>query len=288
MPVSSSLRGIICMVLACFLFVCCDSYLKLMLRELPPFETLALRGVAASIFGVVLVLALGLVRDIPRVFGLWTFLRAMAEVVAVSAFILALANAPIADVTAIYQIAPLLVLAAASFLYGEKVGVARWLLIVLGFAGALIVAQPGGEKTSPFVLFSFVTAFASALRDILGRKVPADLPGPVATLTVVITVLGFSLLNSMLFETWVTPKPEHYFYAAAAGLFVMIAHLMIFLAFRFTTARAVAPFYYSLTIFAVIAGATFFGEYPNAFGVVGIGMILACGLGVLLLEEKTA
>jgi drug/metabolite transporter (DMT)-like permease len=286
MQISTGLRGIICMVLACLLFVCCDGFLKMMLRDLPPFETLALRGVAASIFGVVLVLALGLASDIPRVFGLWTFLRAMAEVVAVSAFILALANAPIADVTAIYQIAPLLVLAAASFLYGEKVGVARWLLIVLGFAGALMVAQPGGEKTSPFVLFSFVTAFASAVRDILGRKVPADLPGPVATLTVVITVLGFSLFNSMMFETWVTPKPEHYFYAAAAGCFVMIAHLMIFLAFRFATARAVAPFYYALTIFAMIAGATFFDEYPNAISLVGIAMILACGLGVLLLEEK--
>jgi drug/metabolite transporter (DMT)-like permease len=286
MQISSSLRGIICIVLAGLLFVCCDSYLKLMLRDLPPFETLVLRGIAASGFGVLLVLAMGFARDIPRVFGLWTFLRAMAEVVAVSAFILALANAPIADVTAIYQIAPLLVLAVASFLYGEKVGVARWLLIALGFAGALMVAQPGGEKTSPFVLFSFITAFASALRDILGRKVPADLPGPVATLTVVITVLGFSLLNSLLFETWVTPKPEHYFYAAAAGFFVMIAHLLIFMAFRLATARAVAPFYYALTIFAVIAGAIFFGEYPNALGLIGIGMILACGLGVLLLEEK--
>jgi drug/metabolite transporter (DMT)-like permease len=100
--------------------------------------------------------------------------------------------------------------------------------------------------------------------------------------------LGFSLFNSLMFETWVTPKPEHYFYAAAAGFFVMIAHLLIFMAFRLATARAVAPFYYALTIFAVIAGAAFFSEYPNALSIVGIGMIMACGLGVLLLEEKKA
>ncbi len=286
MKLSPNLRGIICIVLACLLFVACDSFLKLLLADLPPMQTLVLRGIAASLSGLALVFAMGLGKDIHRTFGLWTFLRALAEVVSVSAFIFALAHAPIADVTAIYQIAPLIVLVVASFLFGEKVGWARWLLIALGFAGALVVAQPGGEKTSPFVLLSFITAFASALRDILTRKVPADLPGPVSTLTVVVTVLAAGVIGTGLFETWVAIKPAHYFYAAAAGIFVMLAHLMIFLAFRYATARAVAPFYYALTVFAAISGAAFFSEFPNTLSLVGIAMIITCGVGVLLLEEK--
>jgi drug/metabolite transporter (DMT)-like permease len=286
MTISSNLRGIICIVLAGLLFVACDSFLKLLLADLPPLQTLVLRGIAASLSGLALVFALGMGKDIHRTFGLWTFLRALAEVVSVLAFIFALAHAPLADVTAIYQIAPLIVLAVASFLYGEKVGWLRWLLIAFGFAGALAVAQPGGAQSSPFALLSFITAFASALRDILTRKVPVDLPGPVSTLTVVVTVLAAAMIGTSLFETWVPIKTEHYFYAAAAGVFVMLAHLMIFLAFRFATARAVAPFYYALTVFAAISGAAFFSEYPNTLSLVGIAMIITCGIGVLLLEEK--
>jgi drug/metabolite transporter (DMT)-like permease len=284
--VTSNLRGILCMVLAAVTFVSCDSFLKLMLQHVPPLQSLVLRGLSATLWCGLLLVVMGQIRHVPRALGLWTILRALCEAVAVTAFIMALAKVPLADISAIYQIAPLMVLAGASLFWGEHVGPMRWALIALGMAGALVVAQPGSEGSSPFALLGFITAIGSAARDLLSRRVPDETPGLVITLTVIITVLLVSTVNMLLFETWVPVSTEVWLYSLGSGFFVMLGHLFVFLSFRFASARAVAPFYYSITLCAMIFGAAFFNEWPNMLAIVGICMIIGCGLGVLLLERK--
>jgi len=280
------LRGIIAMVLSGITFVSCDSFLKLLVADVPPLQALILRGISATLWCLGLLAITGQLKHLPKALGLWTMLRALAEVVAVTAFIIALARVPLADITAIYQVAPLVVLAGASFFWGEHVGWLRWLLIALGLAGALVVAQPGSAGTSPFALLGFITAFASAARDLLSRKAPQDAPGLVITFTVIIAVLTVSSINHLLFETWVPVTTDLALYGLASGFFVMLGHFFVFMAFRLTTARVVAPFYYTFTLFAVLFGAVFFGEWPNSFAFLGIAMIVACGLGVLFYEER--
>ena len=285
MQSSSTLRGIIYMVLAGITFVSCDSFLKLMLLEVPPMQSLVLRGVSATIWCLGLLAVMGQLKDLPKALDGWTILRSLAEVVAVSCFILALAHVPLADVTAIYQVAPLIVLAGASVIWGEKVGPWRWLLIGLGLAGALVVAQPGREGASPFALLGFGTALASATRDLLSRKAPQNVPGLVVTFNVIIAVLVASFINNQIFEGWQPAGTTVWAYSAGAGFFVMLGHFFVYMAFRHATARAVAPFYYSFTLVAVAFGAIFFKEYPNWLALIGIGMIITCGLGVLYFEQ---
>ncbi len=286
MTISSNLRGIVCMMLASITFVSCDSFLKLMLLEVPPLQSLVLRGVGATIWCVLLLAVKGQLHLVPRAFGFWTVMRALCEVSAVTGFIIALARVPLADITAIYQVAPLLVLAGASMFWNEKVGTLRWLLIALGLAGALVVAQPGAAGASVYALLGLVTAVGSAARDLLSRRVPDEVPGLVITLTVILTVMSVSAITTTLFETWIPVSNRVWLYALASGFFVMLGHLFVFLAFRFASARAVAPFYYGLTVCAVVFGAVFFNEWPNALALAGIAMIIGCGLGVLLLEKK--
>jgi drug/metabolite transporter (DMT)-like permease len=286
MTLSPTLRGIICMVLACITFVSCDSFLKLMLREVPPLQTLVLRGISATFWCLLLIVGTGQLKHVPKAFGLWTILRSLCEAVAVTAFILALARVPLADISAIYQIAPLLVLGGASIIWHEQVGALRWLLIGLGLAGALMVAQPGSSGASPYAMLGFVTAMGSAARDLLSRRVPYEVPGLVITLTIILAVLLVSTLNTMLFETWVPVSRPVVWYSLGSGFFVMLGHLFVFLSFRFASARAVAPFYYGITLCAVVFGALFFNEWPNTFAVFGILMIIGCGLGVLVLEQR--
>jgi drug/metabolite transporter (DMT)-like permease len=287
MHLSSNLRGIISMLLSGFSFVCCDSFLKLMLAEsVPPFQTLALRGIFATISCFGLVVAMGGFRHLRKAFNMWTILRSLAEVCAVSSFILALAAVPLADLTAIYQAAPLIVLAGASFIWGEKVGLIRWFLIFLGLAGALVVAQPGREGASPLALLGFITAFASAARDLLARKTPSDAPGVVIAFSVVLIVMLSAVINNQLFEVWKPVQPHVWLYGVGAGFFVMLGQLFVFLAFRHATVRAVAPFYYCFTLFAAAFGALLFKEYPNWLALLGMAMIIACGLGVLYFENE--
>jgi drug/metabolite transporter (DMT)-like permease len=285
MQSSSNLRGIIYMVLSGLTFVSCDSFLKLMLVEVPPMQSLVLRGISATVWCLCLLAVMGQLKHLPKALNFWTVLRSLAEVVAVTAFILALAHVPLADVTAIYQVAPLLVLAGASVIWSEKIGLWRWLLIALGLAGALVVAQPGREGASPFALLGFVTAFASATRDLLSRKAPQNVPGLVVTFNVVVAVLIASFINNQIFEGWQPVSTNAWLYSIGAGFFVMLGHFFVYMAFRHASARAVAPFYYSFTLVAVTFGAVFFKEFPNAWALVGIGMIITCGLGVLYFER---
>lgn len=288
MGISSNVRGIISMLLAGLTFVSCDSFLKLMMGDVPPLQALVLRGITAAGWCLVLLVATRQWREIPMGLEKWTLLRALAEVVAVSAFIMALARVPLADITAIYQTAPLLVLAGASLIWGERVGPLRWMLIALGLAGALVVAQPGRDGASPFALLGFITAVGSAGRDLLSRKAPAQVPGLVVTFTVIVVVLLVSLVANQLFEGWTPVAARTWALAAGSGLFVMLGHFFVFMAFRHASARAVAPFYYAFTLIAVTFGALFFQEYPNGLALLGIAMILACGLGVLYFERGVA
>lgn len=283
----SNLRGIICMVLASFSFVSCDVFLKFMLQDgVPPLQTLVLRGIFATIWAVVLVFVTGNGAKLRLALHPWVLARGFMEVVAVTAFIIALSKVSLANVTAIYQISPLLVLAAAALLWGETVGPLRWGLIAVGLVGALLVAQPGREGASPFALLCFITAFASATRDVFTRKVPAEVTGPINTVSVVVMVLTAALVLTLLFETWRPVTQALMLYGLASGFFVMLGHLFVFLSFRLATARAVAPFYYCMTLFAVFFTAVVFGEFPNSWALAGIALIIACGLGVLALENR--
>jgi drug/metabolite transporter (DMT)-like permease len=206
-------------------------------------------------------------------------------VAAVSSFIVALQVVPLADITAIYQVAPLFVLAGASFIWRENVGLLRWVLIVTGLVGALVVAQPGQDGASPLALLGFITAIAAAARDLLSRKVPADTPGLVITFNVIVMVFVMATLYNWLFEGW-TPVPlSVWAYGLGAGFFVVLGQLFVFLAFRFAAARSVVPFYYASIVFAAAFGAVFFAEYPNALALSGMAMIIVCGVGVLYFED---
>src|SRR5277367_1447152 len=151
---SSNLSGIAAMLAATASFVVCDSFMKLVTSDLPPFEVLFLRGVAASLACGALLVALGDWRQISTAIHPRALMRAAAETLSVLCYIVALARLPIADVIAIMQTAPLFLILALAFLLGERVGAARLALVLVGFAGALLVAQPGSDGLSPAALLA--------------------------------------------------------------------------------------------------------------------------------------
>jgi drug/metabolite transporter (DMT)-like permease len=283
----SNLRGIVFMVLAGGTFVANDSFMKLVLADTPPMQVLLMRGMAATLWCLPLVFILGYGRDIHRVVNPWVLLRAAFEILAVTSFILALNHMPIGDITAIFQISPLFVVIGVSLIWGEKIGPVRMVLIALGLTGALLVAQPGSTSASPYAAFGFLTAIGSALRDLAGRKVPHNIPGIVVALTTIIAVMTVAGLSTVSFETWVQPSNANILKMLAAGLFLVGGHTFVFLAFRFAKAAAVAPFYYTFTLWAMLSGLVVFGDIPNWLSIIGIVFILGSGLASVALDQRT-
>ena len=283
---ASNLRGITFMVLASGCFTINNALLKLAVVNLPPLESLFLRALAGIILGVPVLLLTtprGSLRHVldPRVLA-----RNVVECAAAIAFVFAVANAPLADITALLQLTPMLVLLGAVVLFGDRVGGLTASLIVLALIGALLVAQPGASGLQPYVLFGLASAALSAARDLIGRRVAAGVPAlavAVGLSVVCVVVIGCLML---VFERWVTPSLPQLLLISGASAFMTLAQLLLFLSFRVAETRAVVPFFYTGTLWALLIGAVVFGTLPNTVAAVGISLIALSGVLVLLLDQR--
>ncbi|HEY5362766.1 MAG TPA: DMT family transporter, partial [Aestuariivirga sp.] len=189
------------------------------------------------------------------------------------------------DVTALFQTTPLLVIVGLVFLQGEKASILRFGLVLIGFIGALLVAQPGRGTVSGYVMLALVTAGFAAARDLAARKIATEVPAMLSTFVLILTVLSGSTICSLLFETWVMPPPALFIAPLTAGLFMMLGHHFTLLAYRLAKAQTVAPFYYSFMVFAVISGYFVFGDVPNIISFIGMAVIVLSGLAILTIDK---
>ena len=128
--------------------------MKIVIEDLPPFEVLFLRSIAASFACAVLVALRAEWGAISGLLNLRVLLRAAGETLTTLCYVAALARMPIADVIAILQTAPLILILGAAIFLRERIGPARLALALVGFAGALMVAQPGASGVSPAALLA--------------------------------------------------------------------------------------------------------------------------------------
>jgi drug/metabolite transporter (DMT)-like permease len=283
---TSNLSGVAAMLAATASFVVCDSFMKLVTTDLPPFEVLFLRGIAASLTCGVLVVTLEDWRDIAAALQPRSLLRAAAETLSVLCYIVALARLPIADVIAIMQTAPLFLILGLAFLLRERVGAARLALVLVGFAGGLLVAQPGSGGPSPAALFAFGSAILIAVRDLIGRSVPARIPVMVVTFATNVMVMAVAGAMSVGVESWRAPTERHLAFLGLAGLFVTFGHVGLLLAYRLGRTATVAPFFYSFALWGVLSGLFVFGSLPNAIALAGIALVVVSGVAIVLIDQR--
>lgn len=282
----AALRGPVFMLLATGAFVINDTMMKLATEGLPPLQVLFMRGIAATCWCVPLVLVAGYGKDIPKIFDRWVLLRNALELCAVLMFVVALANMPIADATALGQVTPLVFLIGMSILFREKIGGVRMALIFLGFAGALLVAQPTGAGLSGYALLALGNAVFCAARDIAGRRVSAAVPGLVVALCAILMVMVGAGIATLVLEKWVMPQMHHIWLLLGAGFFLIFGHFFIFTSYRVGSASAVAPFYYGFSVWAVVSQLVVFQLMPNPLALAGIALIVGSGLAIVWLDER--
>jgi drug/metabolite transporter (DMT)-like permease len=283
---ASNASGIAAMLAATASFVVCDSFMKLVIEDLPPFEVLFLRGIAASLACMIPLILLRDWRAISGALEPRALLRAAGETLSVLCYILALARLPIADVIAILQTAPLILILAAAILLRERIGAARLVFVLVGFAGALLVAQPGAAGISPAALLAFASALLVAARDLVGRGVPARIPVMVVTFATNLMVMGAAAVMSLGFETWVAPAGHHLAFLGLAALFVTLGHMGILLAYRLGRPAAVAPFFYSFALWGVLSGLLVWGQLPSPVAFAGIALIAGSGIAIVALDQR--
>jgi len=283
---TSDLTGIAAMLAATASFVVNDSFVKLVTEDLPSFEVVFVRGFAAGLACAVLLVLRGEWRAISGALDGRALLRAAAETLSTLCYIVALARMPIADVIAIVQTAPLILILGAALLMRERIGPARVALVLVGFAGALLVAQPGTTGFSPAALLAFAAALLIAARDLIGRNVPARIPVTVAVFATMLMVMATAGALSLGVETWIPPTGGHLAFLGAAGLFVTLGQAGLMLAYRLGRTTLIAPFFYSLALWGVVSGLIVWRALPNPLALAGIAVITISGIAIVLLDKR--
>jgi len=280
------LSGIAAMLAATAFFVIGDSFMKLVVEDLPPFQVLFLRGIAASLACIALLALRGELRAIGGALDHRALLRAVGETLSTLCYVVALVRLPIADVIAILQTAPLVLILGAAVLLRERVGPMRLALVLVGFSGAVMVAQPGPTGISLAALLAFAAALLIAARDLVGRSVPSGIPVIVVALATTIMVTVTAGATSLGLETWVAPTTRHLGFLGLAGVLVTLGQAGLLLAYRLGRTSTVAPFFYSFALWGVVAGLIVWGALPNPLALAGIALIVGSGIAIVVLNQR--
>lgn len=265
-----------------------DTLVKAVGDALPLSQILVLRGALASllIFGLARYqgsLRLTLSR---RDWGLVT-LRCVAEAGATFFFLTALMRMPIANITAVLQMLPLTITLGAALLFQEPVGWRRMLAILAGFCGMLLIVRPGPEGFDAASLYALAAVGFVTLRDLTTRRMSAQVPSMLVTLTASLTVLAFGGVLS-LGQEWQPVSFGQWSMLIAAACFIFGGYLCSVMTMRVGDVAAVSPFRYSGLLWALILGWIVFGDWPDALTLLGGTLVVGAGLFTLYREHRQA
>lgn len=285
MALTANTKGIVATCIAMAGFVANDTCIKLAAADLPISQFIALRGVAALIFILILGFATGAVKTMPKATDRAVWLRTAGEIGATLLYYNALTQIPIANANAVLQVIPLAVTAAAALLLGEKVGWRRWIIILVGFLGVILVIQPGGDGFQPASLWAVAALAFFVLRDIATRAI--DPAVPAISINIVTTaslmLVGFGLA---FFQTWVMPDLRGFLLMGMAALFLVIAYLAITVAMRTGDVSVSSPFRYSIVLWALAIDMVIFGNKPEVSMIIGMSIVVASGMAMILRERQ--
>jgi drug/metabolite transporter (DMT)-like permease len=284
---SDNLRGIVAMLVAMAAFVINDTLLKVTVAWLPTGEVIFLRGVFTTLLCGALIARSGIFWALPHALTPRVIGRAVADVGAAIFFLLALMQMPFGDAYAILQFTPLAITAAAALFLGAKVGWRRWSAAVLGLIGVLIIVRPGGAAFNAYSLLALTSTFFSVARDLLTRGVGMHVPSLViaGASTTAITLASLVFAG---FEAWKAPPPQAVALLLAASVALLAGQHWLIAAMRAGEIAVVAPFRYSIILWALMSGFLVWREVPDPITWIGIAIVTGAGLYTFLREQRLA
>jgi drug/metabolite transporter (DMT)-like permease len=202
---------------------------------------------------------------------------------ATALFFASIARIPIADALALLFCYPFLVALLSPWLLGERFGARVWIAVVVGLLGIFVILRPGFAAFDWGSILAIAAGAAYSLYFIATRKLSGT-AHPLVTLAYT-AVFGAVALSAAAPAFWVPPRAADLPFMAGIGLAAALGHYLLILAFERAPASVLAPLGYSEMVMAVLIGYLGFGDLPDRWTWVGIGIVVASGTYVLLREE---
>lgn len=190
------------------------------------------------------------------------------------------------DITGAIQFTvPILVAVLSAKWLGERLDTRRWLAILAGFGGVLLIVRPGSQAFHPAIFLSIGNAILYALFNLLTRRLAAsELPAATQLMSAIIAAV---LLTPLGLAVWQTPQGWlQWLMVLSLGMFGGVGHMMAAYAHRYASAAVLGPFMYQQIIYWGFFGWLIFGHVPDLIVVAGASIIIASGLYLLLREFR--
>jgi len=282
-PTKSSLRGTIMALMAFATFSTHDVVVKYLGGFYSTFQILFFSVLLSFPLATMMLLRDATSGNLRPVHPWWSALRTVASVsTGVSAFY-AFSVLPMAQVYAIIFAAPLLVTVLSIPILGERVGRHRWLAVLLGLIGVLVVLRPGVTPIGLGHLAALVAAVGSATAAVVVRKIGRD---ERAVVLMLYPMMVSVLLMGVLMPAHYVPMPiGHLGLLGVISVLGFTSGLLLIGAYRAGDAAVVAPMQYSQILWAVVYGAFLFNERPDLPTVAGASLVIASGVYIVLRES---
>jgi drug/metabolite transporter (DMT)-like permease len=185
----------------------------------------------------------------------------------------AMARIPVAEVTAIGYLNPIVVTIGAALVFGERLAARRLSAIAVALLGALVVLRPGLREVTPGHFAQLGAAFCFGISYLIAKRLSADLPAGVIVALLSLTVtLG---LAPFALAAWVAPTPAELGWLGLVAVFATIGHFTMARAFAAAPLTVTQPVIFLQLVWATLLGWVAFGEAVDPYVLAGGGMIIA-------------
>ncbi len=281
---SGNLKGALLALAAFGVFAAHDVIVKFLGASYSPFQIVFF----SVLFGFPLVSVM-LIGDaepghLRPVHPWWVTLRTLSIVVTATAAFYAFSTLPLAQVYAILFATPLLITVLSIPILGERVRLRRWIAVIVGLAGVIVVLRPGTADLSLGHLAALGAAVGSAFASIIVRKIGPDERNVVLMLYPLLA--NFAIMGALLPFVYEPMPITHLLGLAALAVMAFSAGLMVIWAYKAGEAGVVAPMQYSQILWAALYGALFFDERLDLGTALGAAIIIGSGLYIVLREQQ--
>ena len=189
------------------------------------------------------------------------FKRCLSGLIALIAIFIALRNLPLATVVSITFAAPIFTTIFSIFLLKEKVGLYRWLAVLVGFVGIIVITEPGFSSLNFYYIYPIIFCLGLSYVAIAIRKLSTTEPVWLISFFFSFSIAVLGLLS--LFQGWVMPNFFDLFLLSMVGILGGLANLWLSQSYKYSEVSLVTPLKYLALVFAIIFGYFIWSEVPT-------------------------
>jgi drug/metabolite transporter (DMT)-like permease len=279
------LIGIGLVSLTYLLFSLLDGSAKWLVGSLPVIVVVWLRFVTHVLFAGAVLFPLRGFSLVKTRHLRWHMLRALMFVAMTGINFWALQYLQLTVTSSIFFSVPIMIALASAPLLGEKIDAGRWIAILVGFAGVLVIINPGSAEFHPAMLASVVNAVLYAAFMMMTRRLAAyDSPETIQYLPAVGAAIG---LAPFALAAWQSPSGWlEWTVACLLGVLGGCGHYLLALAHRYAPASVIAPFLYQQVFYMALFGYLVFGDVPGPAVWLGAAIVIGSGLYLFARERR--